>query len=144
MNVSKRIPNTFRCSARNPDFKTFLNYLIQILQPVIETGKEANAVDAAFQTFSTSFEKVLPENNPNLSSIDYHLLFVGEFAPECRRLYKQLLEVWINIQNHFLPEELGLSDSGQKEYNRNTIPGKMAEIKESLEKLQRKVTPAQP
>lgn len=95
------------CEKENIEFvKMMSNFEIMLDYTVflIEKGKNENI----FQIYNYVFEQYFPESTQTLNSINYDELFTGKYAEATIEIYKELLDLWMILQEKtvFNSEEL--------------------------------------
>lgn len=92
-----RIKDKISCEKNNPEyfrmlihFDTLVSYTMFLI--------DKNNFKEIYRFYNYMFERYFPENTPNLNNIDYKSIFTGKYAQKTIRIYKNLLELWIILQ----------------------------------------------
>ena len=92
-----RIKDKIYCEKNNPEyfmmlvhFDTLVSYTMFLI--------DKNNFKEIYRFYNYMFEQYFPENTPNLSKIDYQSIFIGKYAKQSIEIYKNLLELWIVLQ----------------------------------------------
>jgi hypothetical protein len=92
-----RIKDKLSCEKTNPDFfKMLIHFNILVTYTIFLIEK--NSSKEIYHFYNYIFEQYFPENTPNLNNIDYKSIFTGKYAQKTIRIYKNLLELWIILQ----------------------------------------------
>lgn len=92
-----RIKDKIYCEKNNPEyfmmlvhFDTLVSYTMFLI--------DKNNFKEIYHFYNYMFEQYFPENIPNLNKIDYKSIFTGKYAKQSIEIYKNLLELWIILQ----------------------------------------------
>jgi len=94
-----QIPKGFLATFSNKDFVEMI-HSFQLLLDYSLFLIEHDHPKEAYTFYNFVFEKYLPEN-ANLSNVDYSNLFSGEHKKTFEQIYKMLIDLWINLQEHW-------------------------------------------
>ncbi len=94
------------CSITNPRFVFVVASFIEsinICLRLIDQGE----VGLAAWAFSEAYEKFFPKDPPNLNQLEGANIFIGEYNSQFGKMYFDLLELWIDIQDERVADLTG-------------------------------------
>ena len=92
------IKENFNCDFSNPEFLRMIHsFEVLVEYSILLVNKKK--FKETFTFFNFILENYFPVGNVSLDKIDYGKLFVGKFAVQTRNVYKQLIELWMKLQN---------------------------------------------